>query len=85
MSDVHQQDFDMINAKLTTWREDPKVEGFACILIARKPQNPLREPCIAANFHGLWSREVMSEVLKRASGLILREIERQDAAQRKAQ
>ena len=36
MSDVQQQDFDMIHAKLSQWREDPGVEGFACILIARR-------------------------------------------------
>ena len=41
MSDVQQQDFDMIHAKLSQWREDPGVEGFACILIARRPKEEL--------------------------------------------
>ena len=41
MSEVQQQDFDMIHAKLSQWREDPGVEGFACILIARRSKKEL--------------------------------------------
>ncbi|MFQ9866937.1 MAG: hypothetical protein ACLRWP_07920 [Bilophila wadsworthia] len=43
MSDVQQQDFDMIHAKLSQWREDPGVEGFACILIARRSKKSLAD------------------------------------------
>ena len=38
MSDVQQQDFDMIHAKLSQWREDPGVEGIGCMLIARRTE-----------------------------------------------
>ena len=86
MSDVQQQDFDMIHAKLSQWREDPGVEGFACILIARRSKKGLgRYLNVAVNFHGLWSQRAMSKALKRASALVFNEMRKQDAEQRRAQ
>lgn len=86
MSDVKQQDFDMIHAKLSKWREDPGVEGFACILIARKSKKELgRHLSVAVNFHGLWNQLAMSKALKRASTLVLNEMRKQDVEQRRAQ
>lgn len=86
MSDVRQQDFDMINAKLSKWRADFGVEGFACILIARRPKEELgRHLNVAVNFHGLWSQRAMSKALKRASALVFNEMRKQDAEQRRAQ
>lgn len=85
MSDVKQQDFDMIHAKLSQWREDPGVEGFACILIARRSKKELgRHLSVAANFHGLWSQRAMSRALEGASELIFNEMRKQDAEQRRA-
>ena len=86
MSDVQQQDFDMIHAKLSQWREDPGVEGFACILIARRPKKERgRDLSVAVNFHGLWNQLVMSKALKRASALVFNEMKKQDVEQRRAQ
>ncbi len=86
MSDVQQQDFDMIHAKLSQWREDPGVEGFACILIARRTKEDRDKSLnVAVNFHGLWSQRAMSRALKGASELIFNEMRKQDAEQRRAQ
>lgn len=86
MSDVQQQDFDMIHAKLSQWREDPGVEGFACILIARRPKGDRSgHLSVAVNFHGLWNQRAMSRALKRASALVFNEMKKQDAEQRRAQ
>lgn len=86
MSDVKRPDFDMINAKLREWEEDSAVDGFACVLIARKSK---KEPggalSVAAHFHGLWSQRVMSRALKRASDLVFKEMKKQDRAFRGAQ
>ena len=73
MSDVQQQDFDMIHAKLSQWREDPGVEGFACILIARRTKEDRDKSLnVAVNFHGLWSQRAMSKAVKGAlkSGIL---------------
>lgn len=86
MSDVKRPDFDMINAKLREWEEDSAVDGFACVLIARKSQKkPWGGLSVAAHFHGLWSQRVMSRALKRASDLVFNEMEKQDRVLGRAQ